>query len=332
MLSRRAELILKCIVGQYIARAIPVPLQSLISDPELGVSTATIRNEMARLQQDGYIIRPHPSAGSIPSDMGYRYYVETLEAIELPPTQQHQIEHMFHQVETRLDEWLSLTATLLAHLVRNMAVVFIPRPASCLFKHLELVSLQDTTALLILVLQGAKVRQQLVTFDRPTTQTELTAVSNKLNEAYAGFNSQQISDDKITLSDTEKQLTDCVLSIMQAEDKEDQDEPYLDGLHLMLNQPEFVSDRQMLNLVELTEHKNSLKTILPGELPHQGVKVVIGKENKAEIIRDYSVVLSRYGLPDEAVGTFHGASHVADVVPTGGQRGGHHLIHSWSME
>ena len=310
MLPPRTETILKSIVGRYIANAIPVPSQSILNDYGLGVSSATIRNEMARLERDGYIIRPHTSAGSIPSDMGYRYYVESLEDIELPLNQQHQVEHMFHQVETKLEEWLRLTATLLAHLANNMAVVFIPRPANCQFKHIEMVSIQDNTALLILVLQGAKVRQQLVTFEQPILQPELAAISSKLNTNYVGLNIRQITGKEVTLSDIERQVSDYILDIMQTEDEEDRDEPYLDGLHFMLDQPEFAGTHQMLTLVELAEHRNMLKTVLPHELPLHGVQVVIGKENESEIIQDYSVVLSRYGLPNEAVGT------IAIIGPT----------------
>jgi heat-inducible transcriptional repressor len=310
MLPPRTETILKSIVGRYIINAVPVPSQSILHDYGLEVSSATIRNEMARLERDGYIIRPHTSAGSIPSDMGYRYYVESLKDIELPLNQRQQVEHMFHQVETKLDEWLRLTATLLAHLTNNMAVVFIPRPVSCQFKHIELVSLQDNTALLILVLQGAKVRQQLIAFEQPILQPELSVISNKLNTNYTDLNSRQITGKEITLSDIERQISDYILDIMQAEDEEDRDEPYLDGLHFMLDQPEFTGNRQMLNLVELTEHRNRLKTVLPRKLPLHGVQVVIGKENESEIIQNYSVVLSRYGLPDEAVGT------IAIIGPT----------------
>jgi heat-inducible transcriptional repressor len=310
MLPPRTETILKSIVGRYIVNAMPVPSQSILNDYGLGVSSATVRNEMARLERDGYIIRPHTSAGSIPSDMGYRYYVESLDDVELPLNQQHQVEHMFHQVETKLDEWLRLTATLLAHLANNMAVVFIPRLASCQFKHIELVSLQDNTVLLILVLQGAKVRQQLVTFKQPVLQPELSTISSKLNTSYAGLNVRQITGKEVTLSDIEKPVFDFMLDIMRAEDEEDRDEPYLDGLHFMLDQPEFTGNRQMLTLVELVEHRNKLKAVLPHELPLHGVQVVIGKENESEIIQDYSVVLSRYGLQDEAVGT------IAIIGPT----------------
>ena len=112
MLSLRATSILKSIVGQYITKAAPVPSQSITSDYKLGVSAATIRNEMAHLEQEGYITRPHPSAGSIPADKGYRCYVESLGDMKLPLAEQLLVSHLFHLVERELDEWLNLAATL----------------------------------------------------------------------------------------------------------------------------------------------------------------------------------------------------------------------------
>src|SRR4030042_7079617 len=129
MLSPRTETILKSIVGQYITKATPVSSHSITNDYEMGVSAATIRNEMAHLEQEGYIIRPHPSAGSIPSDKGYRFYVETLSDIELPLAEQFLISHLFHQVEQEMEEWLSLAATLAAQLVQHRALVALPKTA-----------------------------------------------------------------------------------------------------------------------------------------------------------------------------------------------------------
>jgi len=303
VLSPRIETILKSIVGQYIATAVPVPSETIAHSCELGVSAATIRNEMARLEREGYITRPHPSAGSIPSDKGYRYYVETLADIELPLANQRLISHLFHQVECELEEWLTLAATLTAQLTQNVAIVTMPKPANCQFKHVELIALQNSVALVVLVLHGAKVKQQLVTFDQVISQPGLTTIANKLNAVYPDLSRPQISAKDIELSPTEQRVTDCLLKIMQAEDGQEYEEPYLDGLHFMLNQPEFAYSRQMLALVELIEHRNLLKAIIPQGLVSQGVQVVIGKENKTEVIHNYSVVISRYGLPNEAIGT-----------------------------
>jgi len=303
VLSTRTEAILKSIVREYIGKATPVPSQSLANDCELKVSSATIRNEMAHLEQEGYIIRPYPSAGSIPLDKGYRYYVESLSDVELPLAEQRLISHLFHQVEKQLDEWLSLTATLVARLVQNMAVVTLPKPADCQFKYLEVIILQDSLALVILVLRGAKVKEQLITLNQNVSQPELTASANKLNTAYSGLTGSQTLAKDINLSPTEQQITDCAVDMMRIEDKQAYEEPYLNGWHFMLNQPEFAHSHQMLTLMELVERRELLKSIIPEGLSSHEVRVVIGKENKSEAIHNYSVVISQYGIPQEAIGT-----------------------------
>jgi heat-inducible transcriptional repressor len=303
VLSPRSEAILKSIVAQYIVRAVPVPSQNLIDDRELAVSSATIRNEMAHLEEEGYIIRPHPSAGSIPSDKGYRYYVETLGNIRLPSTQQLLIRHLFHQVERQLEEWLSLAASLTAQLAQNVAIVAMPKTANLQLKHLEVISLQEEMALVIVVLHGARLRQQLFTFDQPLAQSELTAMANKLSTAYSGLTREEILAKKMKLSPAEQQLHDCLLNIMQAEDEQESERSYLDGIHFVLNQPEFHQAQRALTLMELVECRRLLRAITPDKMGVQGVQVIIGKENKAEAIQNCSVVISRYGLPEEAMGT-----------------------------
>jgi len=303
MLSLRAEAILKSIVSQYIIRAVPVASQSIMNDSELTVSSATIRNEMVRLEHEGYIIRPHTSAGSIPSDKGYRYYVETLSNIKLPLSEQRLISHLFHQVEKQLEDWLRLAATLIAQLVQNLAIVTMPKTASSRFKYLELVALRDSLALIVLILQGARLRQQLITFDQAISQAELRAMANRLNLAYSGLTRAQISTHDIELSPAEQQVTESLLKTMQDEDEQNYEETYLDGLHFMLSQPEFSENRQWLGLMELVEHRKLIRTIMPPEQPSQRVQVVIGRENKAESIHDYSVVIGHYGPPEEAIGT-----------------------------
>jgi heat-inducible transcriptional repressor len=303
VLSYRSEAILKSIVTQYIARAVPVPSQSLIDNYELAVSSATIRNEMAHLEEEGYITRPHPSAGSIPSDKGYRYYVETLGDIRLPSAQQLLIRHLFHQVEGELEKWLSLAATLTAQLAQNVAIVAMPKPANLQFKHLEVIALQEELALVIVVLHGARIRQQLITFDRQVAQSELTTITSKLNAAYRDLTRLEIAAKKIELPPTEQQLYDYLLKIMQAEDEPESERAYLDGLHFVLNQPEFRQAEQALTLMELVECRRLLGTITPDDIASQGVRVIIGKENKAEAMQNCSVVISQYGLPEEAIGT-----------------------------
>jgi len=303
MLSPRAEAVLKTIINQYITRAVPVASQNIMNDAELRVSSATIRNEMAHLEQEGYITRPHPSAGSVPLDKGYRYYVESLRNVKLPASEQRLISHLFHQVEKQMEEWLRLTAALMAQLVQNLAIVTMPRTANCRFKYLELVALRESLALLVLILQGARLRQQLITFDQAISQVDLTAITNKLNTEFSGLTRPQISAKELELSSVEQQVTDALVKTMQAEDEQNYEETYLDGMHFILAQPEFSENRQLLGLIEMVEQRRLVGTILPPPEQSQSVQVIIGKENIAEAIQDYSIVIGHYGPPEEAIGT-----------------------------
>ncbi|OGO30366.1 MAG: heat-inducible transcription repressor HrcA [Chloroflexi bacterium RBG_16_56_11] len=310
MLTARSSRILGYIVEQYISTAQPVPSQAVADKAELGVSPATIRNEMAYLEKEGYLLRPHTSAGCIPSDRGYRFYVESMENLRLPWEEQRLISHTFHQVEKEVEAWVSLTATLLARLVQNVAVVSLPKSTDCKLKHLELVAVHGARALAVVVLDGANVKQKLVTFDGEVTQPALTTISLKLNNAFDGLTGREIASREIELSPLEKQAAGFLAEIMQAEDSKEYQEPYLEGWHFMLNQPEFASSESMRHLMELVEQRGLLRVIVPSRVDQPGVHVVIGKENKDEAIQNCSVVICQYGLPQEATGT------IAVVGPT----------------
>ncbi len=303
MLSTRKQAILRSIVEQYITRAVPVPSRNIVDEYKLAVSSATVRNEVAALEDEGYIIRPHTSAGSVPSDKGYRYYVETLDNVSLPTSERFLIDHLFHQVEEEVQSWLSLAATLLARLTQNVAVVSLPKTEGSRFKHVELVGLQEHMALIVLVLYGARIKQQLIAFIEPVEQTQLTVIANKLNDLYFGLNRKQMSAKEIALSSMEDAVRRDLLKMMQADEEQHYEEAYLEGWHFLFNQPEFAQTEHVLALMELAERRSLLKTILPRSLTNRGVRVVIGQENEAEAVRNYSVVIGRYGLPGEAVGT-----------------------------
>jgi len=310
MLAIRSGKILNYIVRQYIEQAVPVPSQDIADRTNLGVSPATIRNEMAYLEKEGYLIRPHTSAGCIPSDSGYRQYVESIESAVLPQEDQHLISHTFHQIEREVETWASLTATLLARLVQNMAVVSLPKSSDCKLKHVEFVAVQDTQALAVVVLDGAKVKQKLVSFNEPVAQAALSVINSKMNIDFEGMTAGKIIEKKPEQSPLEKQATDYLVEIMQGEDKQEYQDPYLEGWHFVLTQPEFAHSDQSRSLMELVEGRGLLKLIVPVSLSQHGVHVIIGKENQYEAIQNCSVVICRYGLPEAATGT------IAVVGPT----------------
>jgi heat-inducible transcriptional repressor len=303
-LTQRREAVLKIIVSEYITTAVPVASDTIFRNYPLGVSPATIRNDMAYLEEEGYITRPHTSSGSVPLDKGYRHYVESLtKEAELPLEEQYRIQKLFHEVEEEFERWLKLAATVAARLVRNAALVTFPKSTQCRFRHLELVASQEFAALMVLVLSEAIIKRQLLSFEEPVTQERLTIMANKLNAAYLGLTISEIVAKKLGLTSEEEQVAKAVIDIMSAEDELEYEEPYLDGLRLMLGQPEFAHKDRMLSIMELMETNEWLSSALAHQSSDVGVQVVIGEENRNETLRDLSLVFSRYGIPGRVGGT-----------------------------
>jgi heat-inducible transcriptional repressor len=259
---------------------------------------------MAYLEEEGYIARPHTSAGSVPLDKGYRHYVELLaNEAELPLEEQYRIRRLFREVEEEFEKWLKLAATIAARLVRNAALVTFPKPRQCRFKRLELVALQEFVALMVLVLSEAILKRQPLSFEEPMTQERLTFMANKFNAAYSGLTSSEILAKKLKLTSEEEQVTEAVIDIMAAEDELEYEQPHLEGLRLMLGQPEFAQKDKMLSIMELMETKEWLSSALAQRSSQVGVQVVIGEENRDETLHDLSLVFSSYGIPGQVGGT-----------------------------
>jgi len=299
----RKEKILKIIAGEYIAKANPVASETVARKYGLGLSAATIRNEMACLEEDGYIIRRHASGGGIPSDKGYRYYVESLVGEgEMSMEEQLMISHLFHQVERELEQWTGLAAALLARIVQSMAIVTSAKAVESRLKHLELVAVHDFLALLIILLHEAKLKKQLLAFDEAISQEGLIFVSNRLNAAFRGLTRSEILTQGLELSPVEKQVTKSLVRMMEEEDEQRYEEPRIEGLRHMLLQPEFASSEKMLSLMEVVESGRLVRSVLPQTLAGGGVQVIIGTENREDAMRDCSMVVTQYGIPGEVSG------------------------------
>jgi heat-inducible transcriptional repressor len=302
MVSERKERILRIIVEEYVSNGVPVG-SGTIARSGLGVSPATVRNEMYELEEQGYLTQPHTSAGRIPSDKGYRHYVEALmSAIQLSSAQQRLICHQFHQVEREAEEWTRLAAAILSRMLNVVAIVTVPKPSESRLQHLELVSLQELLVLLVLVLREAKIKHQILAIEEAVTEEALAASARRLNIAYAGLAPSQFPVRGMGLTPFEEQVTRATTQIMQSENEEEYEEPHIDGLRHILGQPEFASNKRLAAIVELLEQRNLVKSLLPQVLTGEGLRVVIGGENRQEAMHDFSVVVTRYGIPGEVGG------------------------------
>ena len=314
MITERQQLILRHIVDDYIHDAVPISSESLARNHRhLGVSPATVRNEVAALEEQGYISRPHSSAGSVPDDSAYRLYVESVLAEDGPHVPSHQrsaISERFRNVEDDMDQWGSVAAALISQIVGNLGIATFPKTSVSRVKHLELVPVQDVLALLIVVLEQAKLRKQLIRFREPMDDAEMVSMSTRLRSQVTGLTHQEIAVQPMSLTTPERQAVDATIVMLREEDDSANEDHYVRGLRNLLDQPEFVDYEKVRPIVHGIEDGTLIEAALEEaqSLPRtrsggEVVRVVIGQENRGTALRPLSVVICRYGVPGHALGT-----------------------------
>jgi heat-inducible transcriptional repressor len=304
-LSDRRAKILALIVEDYVGTATPVGSQSLVQRHTLSLSSATVRNEMAALEEEGLITHPHTSAGRIPSHTGYRYYVRSLmNERELSLEEKVRILHQFQQSAHELENWVGLAASVLAHSVRNVALVTEPRVGQVRLKQLQLVEVSDTRALLVVVTNDAVVHQLSLELDVPVAQDQLTRLANRLNAEIGGKQASEMPtyDDVEAMDAVEVSVVTKVRELLRRAEEARASHAVIDGVRQMLRQPEFETSDRMLDILEAVEERHLAEAIPAPELPPGAVAIVIGDENREGPYQDMSFVLARYGAPDGASG------------------------------
>jgi heat-inducible transcriptional repressor len=304
ILTPRRQRILGLVVRKYIEAATPVSSKRVSLHPELDVSSATVRNEMAYLEEHGYLTHPHTSAGRVPTEKGYRYFVEQLMVdVTLPLEERRMIEHQFHQAQLDLNQWMRLAATVLAHSSRGAAVVASPQLYRRRFNHLELIATHGPLVLLILVLQEGLVKQQMLTLDSPRSQEDLSRVSRWLNDVFAGLEADEIRHQLASLPAFEVQIGNIVAELMEWIDVRS-GPVYRDGLVNVLAQPEFVENAQ--RVAQIFADGGPLDLLLCDMLSmaadRGSVQIVIGGEGQRSELSDFGLVVSRYGINGHATG------------------------------
>jgi len=307
-LSERRRRILKAVIQQYIDTATPVASQDLATS--MGVSSATIRNEMAALEEAGFLTHLHTSAGRVPTDTGYRYFVENLmDRSPLSLQEQRTIKHQFYQVRSELDQWLHLAAAVLSRTAHAAAVVTPPRAYESRFKHLELIAINDAIVLVVLVLHEGTVKQQTLPAEPNVTQESLSRSANRINALCDNATAAVITAMAHAAAGLEPPLSGFELTVLELigraiQQFEDQmnDLIHHDGLLEMLSQPEFMQVARVREMLSILQGGAMLDTLIPQALASNGVQVIIGGEHGRDELRDYSVVLSRYGVDGETAG------------------------------
>jgi heat-inducible transcriptional repressor len=308
-LDRRSESILRAVIDEYVATATPVGSQALVDRYGLGVSSATVRNILADLEGAGLLTHPHTSAGRIPTDAGYRYFVESItDAGQLTAVEQLMIRHQFGQVQHASEQWFRLAATTLASANHIAGLATPAKPRAAHVRRIDLVAISERLSSLIIVFREGALRQVLVALPEPAEQEDLTRVAVILDGVMAG---RTAADAERALARIEsdgpigtlvRRVGERVIAAIRDYDATVIEEVFSDGLLHVMEAPEFERSDKLRRVFSVLENRAYLGELLDRVSGVGAVQVFIGAENAPAEMRDVSLVLAPYGEAGRAVG------------------------------
>ena len=308
-LTERQRTILLLLIRDYIETAQPVGSKRLVERFHLDLSPATVRNEMSALTEMGYLRQPHTSAGRVPAEEGYRVFVgQLMQKAELPASVQNTISHQFFQARPDVEQWMTLAASVLAHQSQGVSLVTAPHAETIRFKHIELISTQGRQVLMVIVMDGGEVNQQVLTLAEPVNQTRLSQAAAHLNSLLAGLSIEAIAalSSSSRADALEQDIITLLVQDMKRTSESASGEIYTDGLTNVLGEPEFAESDEARWAMRLFEERSTLQDLIARASTNSsvgGLQVLIGGEGGWEELRQCSMVIARYGAPGLATGT-----------------------------
>ena len=309
-LDERPREILKLIIRSYITSGEPVGSRTLSKSLAWKLSPATIRNIMADLEEAGYLTQPHTSAGRVPSEKGYRFYVDNLaDSGKVSRSDERYISRTLGESETPEDIMLR-TSYLLSTISQNVGIVIAPPMAATVLKHIEFLDLGDHRIMVILVSKTGLLQRKVVRVSDHYTQDELNKAGNYLVDQFAGKTLIEIRNELLGKMHAERLLFDRMLSLLRTWSESLDIQTTVDGIYVqgtsnILNKPEFADVERMRMLFLMFEEKGRLVKILNeciSSNPPEGVRIAIGSELGIPDMRDFTVITSSYASSDSTIG------------------------------
>src|ERR1700738_4755537 len=293
----RKQAILRAVVHEFTTSALPVGSQALQSRYFVNLSSATIRSELAELSDLGYLTQPHTSAGRMPTDSGYRYFVDFLMDLEKGPDQVGSfIENELRQAPADVQGMVEKVAMTVAAVTQNASVASAPQGSQARIKHLDLVSLEPSEVLLILLLEGNLLRQQVVTVTQEATQADLTLLTGKFNLTLSGRGGEEARREyERAALGLEKELLGRVVAVLDLYEQGSESLVVHDGVRNLLRQPEFAESSRLHQVLEVLEETRYLTVLLRQLIGESDLQIVIGSENASSPLQGCAVVLTSYG-------------------------------------
>ncbi len=308
MLNDRKKKILQLIIEDYISTAEPVGSRTIARKYDLGISPATIRNEMSDLELLGYLEQPHTSAGRIPSAQAYRLYVDSLvEPGSLTDNERALINGWFNERRRSLDEIFQSTAKILSRMTQNVSLVLANRDADARFCYMKFLPLDERHAILCIITDDGSVDNCVIEIPLGMRMEELDYLAGKVSRLLEGRELSSIGEDLLqavhsNIAEDKILFTSLVRSIRRLRNKHMEQKVFLGGTKQLLNQPEFRDVERVRSLLGILEEERVVRDLLKsGE--DSGLKITIGSENKFSGIQDCSMVQATYRLNGQIVGT-----------------------------
>lgn len=301
----RQNKILEIIISSYVNTALPIG--SRMVSKIIGLSSATVRNVMSDLEDLGYITHPHTSAGRIPTDKGYRCYVESLMRVkDITEKEARRIEEEYRLRRKGIEDIIKKTAEVLSGITHQTGIILFPRFKRSMFKHIDLISTGKKKVLVVLVTSTGIVKN-LIIDTKEDFKNDLDIIANLLNSEYYGISLEDIKRQFIKQIKQKRDSSYYILKeaseiIESMLDESYKDELYLEGTSCLLSQPEFEDRRAAKSILRCFEDKAMLLELLEKDLGDEGTRIYIGKENKYRDMQNCSIVTSAYRIKDELTG------------------------------
>ncbi len=308
-LNDRKSKILRAIIEDYISTAEPIGSRTIAKRTDLGVSSATIRNEMSDLEEMGYLVQPHTSAGRIPSDLGYRFYVnELLSQYRMNVNQMRDLRRAFEIKLLQFDTILNEASHMLAQYNNGyISLVTVPKSNMASIRRFGIMYMDPNSILTVLVTSDGAVKNKMIHVKVPVDEAFVQTLSQVLNTKLSGLSLEEINLKQITeIQDflgEKKQVLDPILAFISESIQTAHDtEVYYSGASNILNQPEYNNVDKAKELLAFLEDKNSIENLLDNDKSKEGIHVSIGKENKADPLKECSTITINYKAGKHAQG------------------------------
>lgn len=307
-LEDRNKRVLQAVIDSYIASGSPVASAVLVKRFDFGVSSATLRNIMAELEELGYLTHPHTSAGRIPTDLGYRYYIDSLISIENDNDDlSDQLRQAAPLQSGDLNDLMEEASRFLAELSHCAGVVVAPTEPEVSYKHIEFVRLRGRNVLIIFVTENGIVQNKLIELDESIRQQDLNIFSAYLDQELERGTLAEIRQRLMLKLEEEKivfaKLLDETFRASQEVQERESEKVYIGGASQMLENPEFDTVEKMKALLKAFEDKYKLLKLLDRSVAARGIKVFIGSENPFFEMQGCSMVVGNYQVGGKVLGT-----------------------------